>query len=63
MRPPHWHRRELACRVMSHHLDFLAGGEEFGADAERSIRAAECSERSSANHLSEISMAEWLLLP
>jgi hypothetical protein len=33
MRPPHRHRRELKCRVMPRHFDFLSVGEEFGADA------------------------------
>ena len=33
MRPHHRHRRELKCRVMPRHFDFLSVGEEFGADA------------------------------
>jgi hypothetical protein len=32
MRPPHRHRRELICRVMPDHFDFLSVGPEFGAD-------------------------------
>jgi hypothetical protein len=27
------HRRELTCRVIPRHFDFLSVGEEFGADA------------------------------
>jgi hypothetical protein len=33
MRPAHRRRRELRCRVMPHHFNFLSVGEEFGADA------------------------------
>jgi hypothetical protein len=30
--PPHRHRRELTCRVVPRHFDFLSVDEEFGAD-------------------------------
>jgi hypothetical protein len=30
--PPHRHRRELTCRVVPRHFDFLSVGEEFGVD-------------------------------
>jgi hypothetical protein len=30
--PPHRHRRELTCRVVPRHFDFLSVGQEFGVD-------------------------------
>ena len=65
MRPLHRHRRELKCRVMPRHFDFLSVGEEFGDTRDRliTVRFQETHGISTARHFTCIGMKRVIIGP